>query len=598
MKIIEHYLVLRSHYKNHITEVDSIVSSISDVAEILSCSVRNANFILNKLKQMGWIEWHSRRGRGNKSRLVFKQTLQEAAEEHLLELIEQYGLERGYSFIQSPKLPDEVKQALLVLFKRQFGFHSEEDLSSRKDTLTISHSSEINSLIPAQVTAENEASLVLQIYDRLVVFNEEIESFESQLLHSWDTANGEKWTFYLRKGIMFHTGKELTSEDVAHTFQLLSEQSIKHGGIFTDILKVKIENRYTITCYLKQVNYLFLPMLSSIVACILPKETHKNEPRPIGTGPFKVVEHSTEKITLKAFSRHFNGRPFLDKVDILLFPDLPLSERVLVEQPRKNSHSLNQVKNMENGSSSLFFNFRTTGVHQDEHFRKAINKLINRSQLIEDLSGERASPANGIIPKLLANEHPYASASLAEAREHLKKSGYRGEIITLTVLNYKLYLEDAHWIQAKAKKIGLTIHVHPISLLRNEKEKELNECEIFYGGIILDSNIDVAIMNFLQGSTSILRTFFNDRLLAYLSNLLELAKHEESLAKRTRIYQQALHYITEENAIIFIYHKWKQSYNDDGLSGLEVNNYGWVDFHKIWLKNTTSQASPGIISIS
>ena len=65
------------------------------------------------------------------------------------------------------------------------------------------------------------AEIIQNVYETLVFYNKEKASeFVPQLADKWETsADGKTYTFYLHKGVKFHSGNEMTASDVAYSLQ-------------------------------------------------------------------------------------------------------------------------------------------------------------------------------------------------------------------------------------------------------------------------------------------------------------------------------------------------------------------------------------------
>lgn len=421
MYILEHYFTLKKHYDD-VKDGEETFSSISDVSKILYCSIRNANFILNKIKENGWITWQSERGRGKKSRLIFKKSMISAANDHLLYLIEQKGLEKAYEFIKEGPFSNDIMKSLVVTFESKLGFQIIKKRNTRRDVLTIGLKANIKTLDPIKSFMVNEQEIITQIFDRLVVYDEETKSIKPHLVHSWDTKDGMTWTFYLRKGIQFHHLRELTAEDVIYTFSRLKQKETSRSKLFQDLQRVEAKDPYTVTFYLSQTNYMFLNLLWSNCASILPHDVILDEKIPIGTGSFMVTNHINEKLTLEAFSGYFKERPFLDQINVLFL------SKTVEKLDISNFISIN--KDISKGSNYFIFNFRKVGMEHDVHFRKSIKALLNRQHLIDDLKEISAVPSSSINPER-SKKIGIKTFSIKEAKAHLEKSNYNGEEIIL-----------------------------------------------------------------------------------------------------------------------------------------------------------------------
>jgi len=71
------------------------------------------------------------------------------------------------------------------------------------------------------------------------------------LAHSWDIAkDGKTYTFFLRKGVEFHDGAELTADDVKATFDRISKPpqgiSIPRSILFKTVSEINARDKYTV----------------------------------------------------------------------------------------------------------------------------------------------------------------------------------------------------------------------------------------------------------------------------------------------------------------------------------------------------------------
>src|SRR5262249_38014704 len=111
---------------------------------------------------------------------------------------------------------------------------------------------------------------------------------------SWTVSpEADTFTFQLQPGIMFHDGKELTSDDVKYTFESIIDP--KTGSPLVsyvpNLKPVETPNKYTAVFKFNGPNVLLMPGLSQLG--ILPKhlwagtDPQKNPQltKPVGTGP-------------------------------------------------------------------------------------------------------------------------------------------------------------------------------------------------------------------------------------------------------------------------------------------------------------------------
>jgi peptide/nickel transport system substrate-binding protein len=112
----------------------------------------------------------------------------------------------------------------LLVFITSFGFEAFRP-HPRVNQLIISSSADATFLNPilAQDAASSEVNSF--IFNGLIKYNRNLDGFVGDLAESWDVKVGPEpvITFFLRKGILWHDGKEFTAEDVKFTFDKIMD---------------------------------------------------------------------------------------------------------------------------------------------------------------------------------------------------------------------------------------------------------------------------------------------------------------------------------------------------------------------------------------
>ncbi len=125
----------------------------------------------------------------------------------------------------------------------------------------------ITSIDPQAAVDESSLHSAINLYDPLVYPNVEQGTMSPRphVPESWPvTPDGKRYTFKIRRGIKFHTGRELTAEDVAWSMD--RQLQIKKGffWIFSPVLdpgSIKVVARYTVRFDLKDS---YAPFLSGL----------------------------------------------------------------------------------------------------------------------------------------------------------------------------------------------------------------------------------------------------------------------------------------------------------------------------------------------
>mgnify|MGYP001195942447 CR=1 FL=1 len=206
-------------------------------------------------------------------------------------------------------------------------------------TLKISHRDN-----PPSASIHEEATIsVIQpfmaVFNNLVMFDpkEKINSPDKivpDLAESWSWSPDQtKLTFKLRSGVKWHDGKPFSAKDVKCTWDALSGKDEKSDMLrknprkvwYSNLKEVTVGSDTEVTFVLNRPQPSFLSMLaagySPVYACHVKGRDMRS--KPIGTGPFKVVEFKrNEAIKLVRNPDYWKkGRPYLDAIDWKIVPN-------------------------------------------------------------------------------------------------------------------------------------------------------------------------------------------------------------------------------------------------------------------------------------
>jgi peptide/nickel transport system substrate-binding protein len=193
---------------------------------------------------------------------------------------------------------------------------------------------EITTLDPAQINQVLQFQIASVVLSGLTHINADLTA-EGDLAEDWEvTSDGLEWTFKLRKGVTFHNGDKFTADDVVFTYNRSKdpEKSI-HSGILTNVTDIQKVDDHTVKIILAkpQASLLVktLERASGRAMTIVNKRaleemgTAQYGLTPVGTGPFKVVEHQLgQGVVLERFEDYYDPkRPKLDKITYTPIPE-------------------------------------------------------------------------------------------------------------------------------------------------------------------------------------------------------------------------------------------------------------------------------------
>ncbi|MNB84147.1 HTH-type transcriptional regulator SgrR [compost metagenome] len=602
-----HYLELRCAAKEH-EEGQPFPVTVERLAGIWHCTPRYAKQIIRTLSGIGWISWKAGLGRGNFSSLALladadaillqevKLKMEQGCVQDALELMNRFG---GHA----------AKEQFREWMSRRIGFSTQVVQEAAQDTLRFPVYRQIFTLDPGEVYYAFDCHMAGQLFNTLVEYNQANRRIEPCIAHSWEKSDDNReWTFHLRKGVMFHHGKELNARDVLFSLNRLRLQPelFKGAWMFQDVNEMEALDAQTVRIRLREPNYLFLRILCTIPASIIPAATEGYSEkdfaiRPSGTGPFRIERHGEGICVLEAFAQHFRGRPQLDRVEILILPGLegerfpePDWSSVMSSHGDASNRYQKVLKeggaewmDLETGFSCcnlLVFNQSKKGPQNHPYFRKALDLLINRNRMIDELGEDRLYPAFGF--RYLPGERAEAAGKSPSPdpiviRELLNASGYSDEMLRLHVNSF--HCRDALWIQEQAGTFGIRVEVEVIDRLEDEENREqtLKHDVRLFGSVLGEDEVS-EIQMYLQ--KNYLGSAFDEETAMAVQRKVTAVFREPEESKRQKILAELEALMRETNAVLFLVHKKNNTSHHRTVRGVSINAYGWLEFHKIWFQ--------------
>ena len=149
-----------------------------------------------------------------------------------------------------------------------------------------------------------------------------------KLAVGYETDDAKIWTVHLRKGVIFHNGREMTAEDVKVNLNWrittpTGWKPVAYQSYLKHLNRVEVVDNYTLKIVLDQpFSSLMRVMTLAFRGVAPPEEVEKYQQQfmlhPSGTGPFKVVEiRQNEKVVLERFEHYWGPRPHIDRVEAL-----------------------------------------------------------------------------------------------------------------------------------------------------------------------------------------------------------------------------------------------------------------------------------------
>src|SRR5215813_4384408 len=318
------------------------------------------------------------------------------------------------------------------------------------------------------VHQQGAATVQLCMYDNLVRRDprDSGQTIIPDLAHSWEVAKDSKtYTFFLRKGVKFHDGGELTAEDVKATFQrlILPPQgfSSPRTPLFAAVEAINVRDTHTVAFTLLEARpkEFILGAFASGFNPVVRKKTLEDNNYNLrqvlyapGTGPFRHVKRIDKEVwVMERHPDYWNaGLPYLDGIEFYHFdPFSPplgaalfagridyarlldqVSRKKLETTPGMAGHSLYQ-----SAIQGVWVN-NTRKPFDDPRVRRAMHLALHRPALVDVVKDIAPMLVGGFVypfsvwptpPPQLAERLGYqadSTAALQEARQLLTAAGY------------------------------------------------------------------------------------------------------------------------------------------------------------------------------
>jgi peptide/nickel transport system substrate-binding protein len=309
------------------------------------------------------------------------------------------------------------------------------------------------------------------------------------LAHSWEIAkDGRTFTFFLRKGVQFHDGAELTADDVKATFDRIiwppRGLSMPRGALFKAVSEVNAQDKYTVRFKLSEprpVNFM-MAAIASGWNVILRKKTLEDNNYDLrrvaiypGTGPFRSLRRAEGEVwVMERNPNYWNaGLPYLDGVEF--YHALPFSNELgaailsgRVDYVRLTDPVTARKATAMHGLSTTAFN--QSVVHgtcvnarrkpfDDPRVRRALHLALDRPALIETVQDVSPMQVGGFVHPVSEFATPReelftrpgyqsdAAAALKEARALMAAAGHAGGLNGLDFMVWE-GVANKNWAQA------------------------------------------------------------------------------------------------------------------------------------------------------
>jgi peptide/nickel transport system substrate-binding protein len=307
------------------------------------------------------------------------------------------------------------------------------------------YSQEVVSLDP-MLKVQNDFAWI-GVFERLTAYDDQLKP-QPMLAESWEVSpDARQVKINLRKGVQFHSGREMTSDDVKYSLQRAANPRVaaaQYTGMASWFSGVDTPDKYTAIFKSELPRPTIFDLLEFLNICdkdTLEGPDAKNT--AVGTGPFKFVEWVPgDHVTLTRNPNYWQtGKPYLDGIQIPVFRDqqamttqLEAGAIDIARQP--NLLDFNRLKTDPKYQALLD---PLTGAHYEAGFnltmppfdnkklRQALSYAVDKKRFVDTILGgvgaSESLPWLPASPGYEASKQNFYAFDLDKARALLNESG-------------------------------------------------------------------------------------------------------------------------------------------------------------------------------
>jgi oligopeptide transport system substrate-binding protein len=434
---------------------------------------------------------------------------------------------------------------------------------------------------------------IVEIFSGLVCFNSDLK-LTPDIAERWEeSSDGTIYTFHLREGVKFHSGKEVTANDFKYSLERACDPSTRSPtaetylgdivgvkerlqGKSKEISGVKVIDDYTLQITIDAPKAYFLSKLSYPTAFVLDKANVESGvswwKKPNGTGPFKLREWQAGKlIILERNDLYYLEPAKLQQVVFYLSgAPMPMYEENKIdvspvfigdiERALDPFNPLNKELSITPGFSLYYIGFNSAKPPFDDvKIRQAFSYSIDKDKIVELSLKGIVRKAEGILPPGMPGYNKDIKGldfDVERAKQLISESKY-GDVanlppITLTTAGMGIASRiDAALVDMWQDNLGVNVEVRQLLPDRyfSDIMDEKNEMFTYNWGADYPDPQNFLDILFHSGTQNNVGEYYNPEVDA----MLEQAAVEQDPDVRLSLYQQAEQVMVNDAACLPIF---------------------------------------------
>jgi peptide/nickel transport system substrate-binding protein len=390
-----------------------------------------------------------------------------------------------------------------------------------------------------------------------------------ELFEKWDVKPGATdWTFTIRKGITFTSGKTLDADDVIYSLNLhRGETKSPAKALLADITEIKKLNANQIQILMSNGN-VDLPYNLSDYHIIVVPNGYTDFAKPDGTGAFTLDEFQPgvrATFKLKSGTYWKPNRGNFDRVEIRYIGDAAARTQALVTGQvdvinrvdpktaallaKNKAIKLSRTPGM--GNRFAFVAHTDKDPYSNKDLMLALKYGIDRKKIVDNVFSGYASIGNdhtvGTKMKFFDAKQKLNSYDPDKAKFHFKKSGISAPIeLQVSEGAFSGATDSGQIFQESLSKAGITLDLKRVSGDGYWDNVWLKApfCAVYWGN---RPTIDNQLTSTFKANTTWNDTHFNN---AEFEKLLVGARVELDQGKRAQMYAKCQELISQNSGMV------------------------------------------------
>ncbi|MFC2006872.1 peptide ABC transporter substrate-binding protein, partial [Chloroflexota bacterium] len=348
-----------------------------------------------------------------------------------------------------------------------------------------------HTLDPAVSNEKTSHQYIVQLFSGLVRLDDNLEP-TPDIAQRWEVSgDGRTYTFFLRKGVEFHNGREVKAPDFKYSWERACDQTTGSltaatylsditgveqvlAGVKSEISGIRTIDDYTLEVTIDSPKSYFLSKLSYPTSFVVDMENVRTGDnwwrRPNGTGPFKLKQwEENQLLVLERNAVYYGKIAEVNSIAFNLWSGVPMNMYetgeidtagvyldyidLVIDNTGPFYHELVVVPEL----SLYYIGFNVTKPPFDDvNIRRAFSQAVNKDKLISLVFKNTVQRADGILPPGMPGFNEDLQGldyDIDEAKRLIRESSY-GDVSKLPPIT----ITTAGWGGLLSQELEAIIH--------------------------------------------------------------------------------------------------------------------------------------------